>query len=390
MRPIWATFRPTTRYYCGVIARNVAARGVDAVLVAKELGEKLVAADLKLVIVFADSAIDQPTLARELSNILGTVPVVGGSTSAVVGAAGATAVALGLYGDRVRAGIGVATELQKAAQPRTRAAVEHAAAALGLTCETLDPARHVMVTVFEGSAHMDEAFCFASAASVPQLRTIGGAASMRRSDGGPRRVWAHGEALADAGIVIVLEPGVKFEAFTSSHLEPTDLRCVVTAAHDRLITELDGRPATKRFADLIGKLGGTLGPHTRSEFTFARFIDGVPYVRGLSEITSEALELGCSVATGHVLRIVRPGRLVEQTALDLDAVAQRLGSISSLLAFSCTLRALEAQTHGLVDELAQVFDRYPTTGLQCFGEQAGMLFVNHTLTALALGAGDGG
>lgn len=390
MRPIRATFRPTTRYYYGVIARNVAARGVDAVLVAKELGEKLVAADLKLAIVFADSAIDQPTLARELSNILGAVPVVGCSASAVVGAPGATAVALGLYGAHVRAGIGVATELSKAAQPRSRAAVERAAAALGLTCETLDPARHVMVTVFEGSQHTDEAFCFASAASAPQLRTVGGAASMRRSDGGPRRVWAHGEPLADTGIVIILEPGVKFEAFTSSHLEPTDLRCVVTAAHDRIITELDGLPATKRFADLIGKLGGSLGLHTRSEFTFARLIDGVPYVRGLAAILPDALELACSVATGHVLRIVQPGNLVQQTAVDLEAVAQRLGSIGSLLVFSSTLRALEAQTHGLADELAQVFGRYPTTGLQCSGEQSGMLFVNHTLTALALGGGHGG
>jgi hypothetical protein len=381
------------RYIDVVIARNVAAWGVDAVLVAKELGQKLVAADLKLVVVFADSAIDQPLLAREASTIFGAVPVIGCSTRSVIGTAGLRphgTVALGLYGEGVRVGIGVATDLRDGAQPRTRAAVERAAAGLGLTCETLDPARHVMVTIFDGSSHMDELFCFASAVSAPQLRVVGGSCSSRKRDGAVRRVFAYGEALEDAGIVLVLEPDVKFEVITSSHLVPTELRCVVTAATDRTITELDGVPATRRFAQLIGKLGGTLGPNTPSEFTFARFIDGVPYVRALAAVSPDSLELACSVDIGHVLRIMRPGDLLAQTSRDLAELAQRFGAISALLAFSCTFRGREAQTRGLTEELARLFDQFPTTGLQCFGEQAGMLFVNHTMTALALGGPDGG
>lgn len=380
-----------------MIARNVAARGVDAVLVARELGEKLVAADLAaelaLVIVFADSAIDQPTLAREMSKIFGAVPVVGCSTIGVVGGAelrAPGAVALGLFGESVRVGIGVATELSSGALARTRAAVERAAAALGLTCEALDPVRHVMVTLFEGSRHMEEPFCFASAVSAPQLRVVGGACSARSTDGEGRHVFAHGEAFADAGIVIVLEPGVRFETVTSSHLVPTDLRCVVTAATGRTITELDGLPAVPRFAALVGKLGGTLGPATPGEFTFARFVGGMHYVRALTAVLPDALELGCSVDIGHVLRIMRPGDLVAQTSRDLAAAAERLGSVSALLAFSCTHRSLEAELRDVTEELTQVFARYPTTGFECSGEQAGMLFVNHTLTALVLGGGEGG
>jgi hypothetical protein len=371
-----------------VIARSVAARGVDAVLVAKELGEKLVApdlADLALVIVFADSAVDQPTLARETRTIFGAIPVVGCSTTGAIGSAelGAPgAVALGLYGTGVRVGLGVATELSSGAEARTRAAVEDAAASLGLSCETLDPERHVMVTLFEGSGHMDEPFCFASAVSAPQLRAVGGAASARANDGEVRHVFANGEALADAGIVIVLEPGVKFETLTSSHLVPTELRCVVTGATGRTITELDGLPAIARFGELVGKLGGTLGPATPGEFTFARFVDGIPYVRALTSVLPDALELGCSVDIGHVLRIMRPGDLVAQTSRDLAAAAERLGSVSAVLAFSCTFRNLEAELRGVTEELEQVYER--------FGEQAGMLFVNHTLTALVLGGGEGG
>ncbi len=360
---------------------------MDAGLVAKELGEKLVAADLSLVIAFADCAIDQSTLARETSKIFGAVPVVGCTTRSVLGPTGATVTAIGLY--NLRVGIGIATELCRGAQPRTRLAVEHAAAGLGLACEALDPARHVMVTIFEGSGHMDEVFCFASAAAAPQLRVVGGAAS-QRFDGSVRRIWANGEALADAGIVLLLEPNVKFEVMMSSHVVPTELRCVVTGARARRITELDGQPAIRRFSELIGKLGGTLGPHTPSEFTFARVIEGQPYVRGLAAVLPDALELGCTVDTGHVLRIMRSGDLVEHTTRELAALVQRVTPVSAVLAFSCTLRGSEAKARGLTNELARAFDTFPATVLECFGEQYGMLFVNHTLTALALGGGDGG
>ena len=47
--------------------------------------------------------------------------------------------------------------------------------------------------------------------------------------------------------------------------------------------------------------------------------------------------------------------------------------------------AWEARAKQLEPELAAVYGAYPTVGLQTFGEQTGMLFVNHTLTALAIG-----
>jgi hypothetical protein len=53
-------------------------------------------------------------------------------------------------------------------------------------------------------------------------------------------------------------------------------------------------------------------------------------------------------------------------------------------------RDWEANERGIAPELAAIYEAYPTTGFQSFGEQSGMLFVNHTLTALAIGCGSGG
>lgn len=378
-----------------MIARNVTAGGREAGLVAKELGEKLVASDLALVVVFADWRLDAAAVARGLQQIVGSAPVVGCTALGVIGGVldeGET-VALGLYGTDIRVGIGVGTELSKHALVRSRDAVERAAIALGTRIELLDPARHVAFALVESSASIEESFCVGSATAAPQIRMVGGFASTELDANmgrGAAAVWANGEALADAGVVVLLEMTQPFEVITSSHLVATELKTVVTAANGRTISELDGVPAGRRFNELIAKLGGTLETNKPIKYTFARMIDGVPYVRSIGLIEGDLIHLGSAIDEGHVLRVMKSGELVGQTERDLAAAAKRLGGISALLAFSCLYRDWEAKENGLAPALAAVYAAYPTTGFQSFGEQSGMLFVNHTLTALAIGAGGGG
>jgi len=389
-----ATFR-TRGIVVYVIARNVSAWGDQAESVAKELGEKLVAPDLQLVVVFADWRLEPAVFVRELQRVLGRVPFVGCTAIGVVGAvglAGPATVALGLYGDGFRAAIGVATELSKHALARSRDAVDRAAHALGLRCEQLDPSRHVAFTLAEGSAQIEEAFCIGSAAAAPQIRVVGGAASTELDVSGaiplgPTAVWAHGEVMTDAGVTVLLELARPFEAITSCHLVPTDLKTVVTAATGRTIEELDGIPAPRRLAELLGKLGVELDVNKPTAYSFARVIEGVPYVRSIRTVETDRIQLASGVEPGHVLRLMKPGDLIALTRRDLAAAKERLGSIDTLLAFSCVHRDWEARGRSIAKELAAVYDAYPTTGFQSFGEQTGMLFVNHTLTALAIGGG---
>jgi len=116
-------------------------------------------------------------------------------------------------------------------------------------------------------------------------------------------------------------------------------------------------------------------------------IEGVPYVRSIRTVETDRIQLASGVEPGHVLRLMKPGDLIALTRRDLAAAKERLGSIDTLLAFSCVHRDWEARGRSIAKELAAVYDAYPTTGFQSFGEQTGMLFVNHTLTALAIGGG---
>ena len=389
---MWATFRLVESYSCRVIARNVTVRGEDATVVAKQLGEKLVASDLVLAIVFADCRLDPREIASGVQRAVGRAPVVGATAIGMISAdVNPSAVALGLYGSDVRAGVGIATELSKHALARSRAAVEQAAAALGLRTELLEPHKHVAFTLVEGSAQIEESCCVGSATAAPQIRMVGGCASWPLSATleplGHGMVFANGEALADAGVTVILELSQPFEVITSSHMIATDIKTVVTAAHDRTVTELDGIPARKRYEELLKKLGAHADPTYQFNHTFARIIDGVPYVRSIGRLEDSGITLGASIDEGHVLRIMRTGEVVERTSRDLAVVEKRLGGIAALLAFSCVYREWEAADRGTATDLAAVYNAYPTTGFHSFGEQTGMLFVNHTLTALAIGAG---
>lgn len=371
------------------IARNVRVTGLEAGPVVRDLVDQL-APDkerLRLVLVFADWRIDAYALARGLQKAL-PAPVVGCATVGVVANGPATVAAVGFYGDWLRAGVGVATELPKSALSRARDAVDRAATALGTTPQALEAGKHAALTFVDGLCGHEEAFCIGSAAAAPQIKFVGGSSSTEHGSSRRGFVWANGEVLADAGVVVLLDSALPMEPVTSSHLTATPAKAVVTAAEGRLIEELDGVPAAQRLRQLIAQLGGRLDEAHPSEYAFARFVGGKPYVRSIHVVEGDYVLLASSVEPGHVLHVMRPGDLIAETHRDLAAAAHRIGGeMASLLAFSCVSRHWEAQAKGLDQQLAAAYDMYPTTGFQTFGEQTGTLLVNHTLTGLAIGHG---
>ena len=361
------------------------AQGDDGAEVARQLIAQLDAPDLVLALVFHDWRIDPHVLSRTLQAGLPDALTAGCTTFGVIGPGPGSAAAIGLYGDWVRAGLGIASELSKSPLTRSRDAVHAAAAMLGHAAGTLDPVRHVGIMLLDGTSGHGESFCIGSAAAAPQIRVVGGCAGTELDSARSAFVWARGEALADAGLVLILDSKLACHALRSSHVVATEIRTVVTAASGRRLEQLDGRPATQRLRELVGQLGETLAP--RPAHTFARFVDGIPYVRSIVSYDETCVTLATAVEPGHVLRLMRPGDLIGTTRRDLAVAAERVGgSLGAVLAFSCAGRHWEAADRGLATELAAVYAAHPTIGCQSMGEQSGMLLVNHTLTGLAIGA----
>jgi hypothetical protein len=189
------------------IARQVVATGTDATEVAGRIVDALAGPGLRLALVFADWRLDPMTIAGVTQRGL-KAPVVGGTTIGVIGKGvpreAVAAVGVGFYGDWLRVGIGVAPELPKSALTRSRDAVNHAALALGTTADLLDPARHVAVTIFDGTCGHEEAFCIGSAAAAPKIRFVGGCTATGIGSGQRALIWVNGEVMQDAGAVMLL------------------------------------------------------------------------------------------------------------------------------------------------------------------------------------------
>lgn len=372
------------------IARQVVVHGTDAASVGSQIVDTLAVPGLRLVLVFGDWRIDQQALAAACQGL--RAPVLGCSAYGVIGPRApmetevAASCAIGLYGEWLRVGIGVAPELERSPLTRSRDAVARAATMLGVTPEGLDPARHVAITLVDGTTEYLEAFCVGSAATAPRIRFVGGCSSTELAKQPAAPIWINGELVPHGGVCVVLDSELPFYAVSSTSSAPTDKRTIVTAATGRVITELDGKPAGSRLRQLIAELGDTL-IEPMPTHVFARYVEGVPYVRSIANIDGELVTVASGVEAGHVLRIMRPGDLIGHTQRDLATARDRVGGqVEAFLGFSCLGRHAEAMHRNLGRELAACYAELPTAGFQTFGEQSGMLLVNHTLTGLAIGA----
>jgi hypothetical protein len=378
-----------------LISRQASATGVDAAEVAAALARQLVTAgastaELRLVVVFAHWSLDPAVIAARLQGALAPARVVGCTAVDVIGRGVARgvpgAVALALGGAHLRVGVGVARDLSHAALEASRDAIEAAARELGTGAAGLDPRRHVAFTLVDSTCGQEESFCIGSASVAPQISVIGGSAGHARTATSRSLVFADGEVVPDGGLVVVLESGYPFAVVTSSHMAATAVRTVVTAARGRLIDELDGQPAAARFRSLVASIGGDLAVAPSSRFPLARYVGGVPYVRTVERLDGSSLRMGGALDAGQVLRCMQAGDLIGTTVADLARVAASVGELGALLAFSCLGRHEEAAYMGLDGALADAYAAYPTVGYETFGEQTGLLLVNHTLTGLAIGA----
>jgi hypothetical protein len=163
-----------------------------------------------------------------------------------------------------------------------------AAAALGLTLDQLDSARHVGVALVDGMSTAAEGFCLGSAAAAPRIGIVGGASSGDRDQPTMTPLFVDGQARSDTGLVLLLETDRRFAVLLCEHMVPTNARVVVTGADPsrRRITELDGYPAAQRYGALVRDLGadGPLDAQLVAEFPLALYVDGRPYVRSIRSV----------------------------------------------------------------------------------------------------------
>jgi hypothetical protein len=265
-----------------------------------------------------------------------------------------------------------------------RAGVARLARSVGADLRTLDPARYVGIVLFEGLHMREEAANDALGVAAPQLVFVGGSAgddlAFRET-----RVYHGTEASNDGAVLMLLEMAVPFTIAKTCSFEPTKHSFTITRADEanRVVYELDGRPALEVYATAAGTTPAKLDAQLFMKHPVGMMLDGDPWIRSPQQALPDGgLKFYCRITEGSEVHLMRSTDLVAETRQAMARAARDVGGrAGGAIVFNCILRRLELDAAGQHAQFLGAFGNAPTAGFHTYGESY-LGHMNQTCTAL--------
>jgi hypothetical protein len=202
-------------------------------------------------------------------------------------------------------------------------------------------------------------------------------------------VYYDGAFHTDAAVLVLVSTSLPFETMKIQHFVPTDDRLVVTKAdaERRIVTEIDGEPASQAYARLAGVDIDILDPLRFAAQPMVVMIGGTNYVRSIQKANPDgSLTFFCAIEEGVVLRAAIGVDLLESLNRGFAELHEKIGDPQLIIAFDCILRKLETVQCAINDRVSEVYQRNNVVGFNSYGEQYHGVHVNQTLTGIAIGS----
>lgn len=373
-------------------AQSVAA---DAREAAREFHSGVVQPDMALVVFFCSSDYDLLALGDEMHRLFAGVEVVGCTTAGEIGPAGYREHSLSgvSFGSaHFRAVSGLLSPLQ---QFRIGAGQSFA---LQLMQRLAHKVPHSMMDssfallLIDGLSVREEPVTRALQSTLGKIPLIGGSAG----DGSRFRrtcVFSEGRFHADAAVLTLVTTTLPFRLFKTHNFLATDERLVVTDADParRLVREINGRPAAREYARIIGVPVNELDLAHFARWSVVVLVNGVSHVRSIQKVNAdESLTFFCAIENGLVLRVARSVDLLENLEQTFAQVHNQIGTPQLVLGCDCLHRKLEAERLDGMQSVAAVLEENHTTGFATYGEQFRGIHINQTFVGVAIGSDEGG
>jgi hypothetical protein len=269
--------------------------------------------------------------------------------------------------------------------------VKRATAELGrkldVDLRNADPKRYVGVTLVEGMRGNEEDCNDALGNAAPLLTFVGGSAG---DDGAFQRtrVFVDGIESSDGAALLLLDCAVPFVIGKTCSFTPTGTRFAVTRADakQRIVYELDGKPAAEAYARAAGVDPQDIDVNLFMTRPLGLMIDGAPWIRSPQRVLEGgALRFYCRVEPGSSIDLMRSTDIIEDTRASVLRSAAELGRpIAGGFVFNCILRRLEMDAKGLSGAFLSCFSGLEAAGFHTYGESL-LAHINQTLTTLWLG-----
>lgn len=370
--------------------RRGVSHATDPAEAVAELHAALDQPDISLALVYCSPELDRLRLASELRRRFGSVPVLGCTTAGEITPEG--------YLKGTLAGVTVASPRFFAMTHRidglgsfrfaeTQVATEQLLARLGQRGQRPTARNTFAFLLVDGLSHQEESLVSAVSRGLGDIRLFGGSAA----DGtrfGQTGVFHEGELHTDAALLTLVQTDLPFTVFKTQHFEASEEKMVVTEASpaQRLVTEINGEPAGREYARMVGLEVEELTPLIFAEYPVVVRLGGQPYVRSIQKVNpDESLTFFCAIDEGIVLTVARRTDIVEDLTRAFADVRERVGPPQLVLGCDCILRNLECEQRGVKGEIGQIFVDNNVVGFATYGEQFNALHVNQTFTGVAIG-----
>jgi len=201
-------------------------------------------------------------------------------------------------------------------------------------------------------------------------------------------VYWEGEFLSDAAVLALFETSVEFAAFKVQDIVPTDRKLVITAADAtrRVVKEIDGLPAARAYADLLGVARDRLDASVYSQYPLLLRIGAEQYVRSVQRVNPDgSLAFFCAIEEGLVLRVGEIRDPLASLERGLREVTGAVGEPALVVGCDCILRRLEQERRQLDTRAGEILAAHRVVGFSTYGEQFDALHLNQTFTGIALG-----
>lgn len=359
-----------------------------------ELAAALNGPGSKLTLVFAASLYDPAQLGAHLSAAFPDTTLLGCTTAGEIGPDGYASGSLcgiSLDGEDLDFEAGLLENIREL-DPRRMAAFAHGLRErLRARHPGLTEQRCFALMLIDGLCGREESVARAFHDGLGGISLVGGSAgdelAFRET-----RVLFNGRLVSNAAVLLVGTTSAPFTVFNSHNFNATEGRLVVTGAipEQRIVTEINGRPAAEEYARCVGLDPAHLDPYVFAAYPVVVRIGETDFVRSIQRVLPDgSLAFFCAIDRGLVFKVARGEDLVSRLDQTLAEIRARIGEPAFILGFDCVLRLLECRQRELIAAVGERMARHRVVGFNSFGEQYQGMHINQTFTGIAFGEGRG-
>ncbi len=371
--------------------RKGTSRAKDATIAAKELFEQLDQADIKLAVFYCSPNFDLQLLETELATYFKNINLIGCTTAGEITPIG--------YLDGTLTGVSIAAtemdvctkmvSLQPFEIAEGEAMVKQSIAEMGtrdgLPASATDTFAFFLI---DGLSMQEEMVVSCVHEHLQGIELIGGSAAddVRFAS---THLYFQGKFHQHVALLTLVRSEFRFMAFRTQHFVHSDKRMVVTRADpaQRVVYEINGMPAGREFATLVGLQIDELTPLIFATYPVVVRVGGEYFVRSVAKVNpDESLSFFCAIDEGIVLTIAKGIDMVDNLSQAFSNVRNQIGDLQLVLGCDCILRRLETERTGIKEAIGKIFADNNVIGFATYGEQFNSMHVNQTFTGLAIGS----